>query len=602
MINIMSSFSVRRRVQFGQLGVMWRAYFACLEAEKIMLIKKKFIFRSIAIFILFFISNFLNMTREIGIYDEGIILENAERMLAGDVQHVNFYANYGPAQSMVVAASLQLFGHDSLGPRFVDLFIRSMTAVVVYGILTPLIGGAMAVAGVILIGCWFVAVGSYLYPVFPCILLGLLSIPLISRQAVGVGIPAAQGGATGLLAGLATLFRYEIGLFIVAAAAFSLALSLWLVTPAADIRRRLWEHFVFLASTVGGMFAILAPIVLVALESGALSGFFVEILQISIPSYASMRSLPFPSLIDLIRDPVDLGVYLPFAAGLFGIIVVKRYAGRSDETGPLGREGRATLIALSVLSVVFALKGIVRVSPIHMLMGITPAIMVFMIVAQAWRAAGPQRSWGWALLLIAVAYPGLLGGLRAVDQSWRAPNSVGLGWLTAQAGDRGEKDNVSCDIGLAWGFGQLANRYVDVVRHIRDVTSAEDRIFVAVGRHDKIFVNPVALYFAADRRPATRWHHFDPGVQTRADVQEAIVTELLKTPPALVVRDRSFDSVAEPNESAMSSGNFALDRFLDQSFRVAARYGNIEILAQPQTRAAEPHHSNRSACLTESDG
>lgn len=102
-------------------------------------------------------------------------------------------------------------------------------------------------------------------------------------------------------------------------------------------------------------------------------------------------------------------------------------------------------------------------------------------------------------------------------------------------------------------------------------------VFVGAGRHDKLFVNDMALYFASARRPGTRWYHFDPGLQTRADIQLQIIGDLDRNGVRWVVQDSSADHVMEPNASSVSSGVFLLDRYLRQAFTPVAQFGPYTI-------------------------
>jgi hypothetical protein len=112
------------------------------------------------------------------------------------------------------------------------------------------------------------------------------------------------------------------------------------------------------------------------------------------------------------------------------------------------------------------------------------------------------------------------------------------------------------------------------------------RIFVALDRDDKILINSVALYFAVGRLPGRRWHQFDPGLQTRADIQTAI-TDLQRNQVRRIVRDASFEDASEPNGSARSSDIKLLDHYLDKNYRRVASSGNVAIwLANGETPIA----------------
>jgi len=111
------------------------------------------------------------------------------------------------------------------------------------------------------------------------------------------------------------------------------------------------------------------------------------------------------------------------------------------------------------------------------------------------------------------------------------------------------------------------------------------RVYVGLGRHDKIHAANLALTFGAAVVAPTRWHDLHPGVQTRADVQAEMIRELSAQPLAYVVLDRQWDDVSEPNESARSSGVTALDDYLAAHFAPVFRAGSLTVL-EPRERPA----------------
>ncbi len=52
----------------------------------------------------------LSMDQAVGIYDEGITLVGADRVLHGAIPHRDFYTLYGPGQYYVLAALYRAFG------------------------------------------------------------------------------------------------------------------------------------------------------------------------------------------------------------------------------------------------------------------------------------------------------------------------------------------------------------------------------------------------------------------------------------------------------------------------------------------------------------
>jgi hypothetical protein len=62
------------------------------------------------------------MGRDINVYDEGLIVFGAIRVMNGDVPYRDFYANYGPAQFYVLAGLFKVFGPSILISRIWDTF------------------------------------------------------------------------------------------------------------------------------------------------------------------------------------------------------------------------------------------------------------------------------------------------------------------------------------------------------------------------------------------------------------------------------------------------------------------------------------------------
>jgi hypothetical protein len=124
---------------------------------------------------------------------------------------------------------------------------------------------------------------------------------------------------------------------------------------------------------------------------------------------------------------------------------------------------------------------------------------------------------------------------------------------------------------------------IATVKYIRENSDPGNRILVANGRHDKVFANNITLYFLVGALPITHWHQFDPGLQTTANVQRDIVREVEKYQPKLIVADKTWDNMSEPNASASSSGVTILDDYLSTHYNVARQFGPISVLNRKPT-------------------
>ena len=116
------------------------------------------------------------------------------------------------------------------------------------------------------------------------------------------------------------------------------------------------------------------------------------------------------------------------------------------------------------------------------------------------------------------------------------------------------------------------------IEFVRSHSSPSQTIFVADGRNDKTFANDNAFYFLTARDPASKWYHFDPGLQSSKAIQDQIVSDLDRQKPPLIVIDTEFDAVEEPNGSAKHSGVTVLDDYIRKNYASVAKMDPYQIL------------------------
>ena len=134
----------------------------------------------------------------LNVYDEGIILAGAERVVQGDVPYRDFWSMYPPGQFYTLAALFKLFGSSVLVERIYDLVVRSLLAMCAFLVTRKLglsIGAAIAGWAMALVWTaptWFAA-----YPVYVALDTG---ISVVSLQAI-----LTLADCIGLLLGLAAV-------------------------------------------------------------------------------------------------------------------------------------------------------------------------------------------------------------------------------------------------------------------------------------------------------------------------------------------------------------------------------------------------------------
>jgi hypothetical protein len=542
------------------------------------------VFASALIFLVITINRFVNP------YDEALILVGSTRVLSGDIPYRDFYANYGPAQFYALAALFKLFGPSVLVERLWDLLVRSCVMVVVYLIVDGAWSRGRAIFLAALTGMWLSYFEHYGYPVFPCLLFSLLSLYC--------AIPVYQGSratvpllASGLCVGLTILFRHDVGIATAVGGAFTL--GLFHLTQELDAPSKISVLLRSATIFTGGIALALAPPLALLLAAGGAYNMLLDLVLIPARIYVRMRSLPFPSVVETARDVMhrklgslgQLAVYLPIVAVPLGAIVAlalgrKQRSPTSIDDQALTSQRLWILVQLSAFSLLFFFKGWVRVSPIHMALSIVPSLVIMAVWQIELRSGAAKILFGVGIAcLLFISLPPMWNARArlAENLAWAADGRVPLNSIFGLA----QSENGSCFPPAALERIRcfyISREQAAAIRYIQEHTAENEPIFVGLNRHDKILVNNVLFYFVSKRPSVTKWHQFDPGVQTTREIQSEMVGELQKRRPRYVVLSSEWDGVEEPNESAHSSGVTLLDQFIRANYRAVATFGKIAIL------------------------
>lgn len=522
------------------------------------------------------------MRRDINVYDEGLILVHATRVAQGAVLHRDFYANYGPAQFYILAGLFKLFGASVLVERVWDTIVRAMIVAIAFLIVqraTSRHGGFLA-AGLVLI--WMCFLGYYAYPVFPALLFALLGT-LCLLPLFGDCRSQPLLFSSGLCIGVSVLFRYDVGFYTFAAltlvsAGYVLSRPLPLGTRLADLLRVLLPAYF-------GLGILCIPVAAAYAANGILQDFLFDVVYFQAQFYARMRTLPFPDLDMLLGAPVLIGIYLPlfvWVSALFAAVFCRRSSSVPEATAARPW----IMLLLGLLSALFYIKGLVRVALIQMGLSIVPALMLSAMLLPYLRQHGGHRIARLGVIavwsgLIIVALPTFVATVqdgRAVVQSaiWAMQRST---WSVAAADTPTNLASCRPVLGLERiACFEIDQTRADAIRYIEARTRPNDVIFVGLGRHDRILGNDALFYFVGAWVPATKWYHFDPGLQTSKQIQAAMINDLQVTKPRYAVLESEWNDFSEPNESAVSSNVTLLDDFLHANFQPVQEFGKLTVL------------------------
>ena len=237
-------------------------------------------------------------------------------------------------------------------------------------------------------------------------------------------------------------------------------------------------------------------------------------------------------------------------------------------------------MVFGLLSLLMYLKGIVRVHPQQMYLSVVPALLLLAVLFEYRRSFSRiVRVATTSIVALTILAAGA-SAARVVKalllQHLSVPQSV-LASIRHRSRDTWT-DWCARDNALTRGMCFLpeADR-ITAIEFIEDHTVPGQRLYVGLRRHDRIYINDNLIYFATQRLPATRWSHFDPGLQDSYPIQEEMIRELDRAAPPYIVEDAEFESVVEPNGSVKSSGVTVLDDYIHEHYRWIEAYGAFSI-------------------------
>lgn len=530
------------------------------------------------------------MDRSVAVFDESLMLVGATRVLDGAIPHRDFITLYGPAQFYILAALFKVFGASVLVERAWDTFTRCCIVVlvmVVVGQVAPRIFAFMAASASLV---WVAAAETYGFPVFPAFAAALASlaclIPTFGRARAAPWLTAA-----GVWAGAVMLFRYDLGIATFGSECAILIVSAWF--EPEDRAHRLTTVLRSVMWFSAGFAVVVLPVAVAFALCGVFPDLIFQVITYPAQYYVRMRSLPFPRPWAPHTHWRAFAVYLPLLLSAAATPTLVGIARRQWEN-KTGRWRPATsaalpwtLLALVVLTLVFYGKGLVRVSVVHLAMSLVTSMALAGVLAQPMPG---RRLLGRGVVVAALAtaavltlfalrldlhYARLNVAWARNPASWEQPPS-GVPVTEGSCRVPAEFQRMACF--------PITKETIDTVRYVQQHTSPDDPVFVGLSRHDKILINDVLLYFVLNRRPATKWYEFDPGLQTTAPIQQQMVGELQREKPKLIVLEAKWADAQEPNDSALSSGVTILDDYLRRTYQPVVTFGTNTIL-RPRSQA-----------------
>jgi hypothetical protein len=486
-----------------------------------------------------------SLLRGIDPFDEGLILQAAERIVDGQMPYRDYLYPYGPGQPFLLASFQEIVGPSLLTWRIIRLAIDIGVSLVVFTVVrrgAPLPFALLA---------WLIAATAMAQPLsanpFPLALLfALLAVAAATSNAAG------WRGAllAGLLAGAAAAWRLDFGAYAAAACIAAIVLR-----PGERARRGL--------AFAGGLAAVVLVVYAPFFAAAGPGDTWDALVAKSLREHA-WWTLPFPFSYDggfgspsELKDVLDFYVPLILVAGTAVAAAITVVRALRERTAPW------RWIAWVVLAIGFVQYLLSRTDPFHE----TPLIVALAIVlamCAAWalgNLAGRSRLAVAGVALAVLALLATAGTANRLSALFSPP------------------DLEPVDLAIADGVDAEpieAQSLPEAVRLVQKLVPPGDPIHVVTRRSDLVRIgNPLFPYLA--RRPTVLDRDFD--LLTSADAQREVVAALEEKQPKAIVRWNHPTTVRrEDNRRGEPSGSRILDEYIARQYRVVAEFGWYEIL------------------------
>ena len=509
----------------------------------------------------------------------GKAINNAMRILDGDIPYRDFWTMYAPGHFYLLAGLFKLLG--------VHAWVAGAAAHVCIAVDAALIFTLTRRAGLsrrlaLLAGTAFLVMqwGHKEVTAYETVLVFvLLALNRIVSYIRGEGRRHLL--AAGLLLGVGAWFKHDVAFYVTVGSLAGLTLG-WILLRG----RRLdaWISPVPLVARVAGGALIGALPMLLFLAWVAGPDAWRDLIVFPATDFKVVRGEPYPPL---------LPVWATIAAWARDPLDPRQTAGVAKHL--------AQWIQANVPQIVFVIAVIVLVRERRRLAPITLAITVLALTTMPlfWASAHVQQNtnfhslWIYSVLLATLAWAG--GHLRPrTVAALAAVFGVYTGsFFVRPAVDVAEAayfwgDHATLEFPIVKGIRVAGFRYrfhQPIVSFIREHVPESERIYVGLVRHDSVMISNQIFYYLADRRIASRYNELHPGIVDREEVQREIIADLERlNVRCAVLWDFGWpkpymDSILAARQRHIPElGATTLDEYFRREFQEVARFNEYVLV------------------------
>ena len=480
---------------------------------------------------------FPRLFNSINLYDGGITLCGGMRFCRGEMPYRDFWTLYSPGQFMIVGGLFSLFNESIWALRVYGLLVSAGVPVIAFLIVRRCASFFTACA------CYFAILACH-YGGSTFVLFAMCTL-FVFTEAIFLERPSLAVMA-GLIAGLATLFRHDMGSILIMGVCIAL-LSILLHEKSTNGHPRVQDirmlklflvSGVILTCVVYGWFVVVA----------GFGNMFEQLVRFPLCDFAAYRRLPYPSLISIIGCwPISLDSIL------------------SD----VSRKGRFYIFPLcltvgffSSLRLLFCNRSLMFRDKLLILWSFVGVLLM----PYALTRADYAHLYPMGYVAIVVVYI-LLGRMRKSRISlvlWMLCTSYFLlpfKWHSLA------KPDVHAPL--------ISENLQQVIRLVSE-KYVEGSVYVGVRSHDKMTANDNAIYYLLGGRFGTKYHELHPGVVTTKPVQEQIVEDMIHNDVRIIILSSGWWE--EPNQSSVDHHIRILDNYIQRNYAVVTNIGDYCLL------------------------
>jgi len=341
------------------------------------------------------------------LYDEGLTLVYADRILAGDVPYRDFWTLYAPGYFYAVAGLFKVFGANVLIARLLDTTIRFLVTLGVYLLARWMTSRWVALIPYALVTLWLSAIRFYSYPAFSALGVILLALLAFSRY-----LDTGRWRwlvLTGLCLSLTAVLRQDFGGY--ATAGIGVALAVYEIRQArsAQIKLRPIAALVTLAKAeallAAGLVIVAGPLYVYLAAVSGLQTIWTDLIVFPATTFRATRHLPVPPLIpdvahfsgekweDWARLYVPLAIYAA-ALVVAGIGLFRKPFKQVRDPDEYGRRSGVPDLSVPLIALTISGLGLVikATSRYHVLNALPMAVLA-LVVGTALFYRVPRRIW-----------------------------------------------------------------------------------------------------------------------------------------------------------------------------------------------------------------